>query len=409
MAVALGVWPGLVCGELALTAPGDPNRSWSVSELTTVGYDDNVNTTPNSSSNRVGSATINVTPQVSLKLPGEQTSGQLRYTYRATYYTDRKSTTPDQSHVVDAALSHAFTPRLTTTLGETFVRGLSPELVDQQISGTPIITRQRGDYSYNAVNGGATFQLTSRWSVSLNQSWDRWMFDEKSQAESNDRDDYSTLASASYSLDPRTFVGGSYRLSLTDYSIANSTNTQRDSISQSLYATVVRRFNPLLVAQANVGLQLAGYNNTTDLSPYVSLSSSYNFGANSTLSGGFTYNIQLTEVAQYLSSDQASTFISLQYRMTPKLRFSVDLAYVISSYRNLNPVYDNPNDVTQQSSATENSWRIGTSINYDFTKWAALYLNYSYDGVNSGLDNPITGLERSYDRNQCGIGLRLSY
>jgi len=243
----------------------------------------------------------------------------------------------------------------------------------------------------------------------LDQSWDRWLFDGQAEVDSNNRDDYSTTFSSSYALDARTFVGGSYRFALTDYSIASTTNSQRNSESQALYATVVHRFSPLVVAQANAGIQMAGFGNTTDLAPYVSVSGSYNFGANSTLSAGFNYNIQLTEVAIYRSSDQAASFVSFQYRVTSRLRAAVDFSYVISTYQNLNPVFHNVNDVTQNTSANENSWRMTASLTYDFTRWAALYLNYSYDEVDSGLDNPITGLQRSFYRNQFGAGLRLSY
>jgi len=155
--VGLAVWPSLGRGELGITPPGDPSRKWSASELTSVGYDDNINTTPTGSSNRLGSATINVEPQIALKIPGEQTSAQLRYQYDATFYTERSGLKPDESHVVDMSLTHVFTPRLTTSFGDSFRRGIEPELVEQQISGTPTITRRRGGYAYNLVDGSANY------------------------------------------------------------------------------------------------------------------------------------------------------------------------------------------------------------------------------------------------------------
>jgi len=408
-AVLLGLGPAMGRAELELTQPGDPRRRWNASVLTTAGYDDNINTAPTSSSNRRGSATINVEPQIALQIPGEQTSGQLRYTYDATFYTDQNTSEPHESHVVDAAFTHVFTPRLTVSFSDSFRHGIEPELVEQQISGTPITTRQRGEYSYNSVNGGVNFQATSRWSLSLNQSWERWIFALQKESDANDRDGYTTVVSSSYALDPRTFVGGSYRFSLTDYSIASTTNELRDSTSHALYATVVHRFSPLLVAQLNAGIQMAGFTGQTDMSPYVSASGAYNFGRNSTLSAGFTYNIQLTEVAAYRSSDQAASFLSFHYRATRKLGMTASFSYVIATYQNLSPLFLNPNDVTQKSSAGEDSWRLGVSVNYDFTPWAALFMNYGYEEVDSSLDNPITGSVRSYYRSRFGAGLRLRY
>ncbi|MCG3147001.1 MAG: hypothetical protein PCFJNLEI_00437 [Verrucomicrobiae bacterium] len=406
----LVVGPGVSRGELTLTPPGDPNRNWSAALLTTAGYNDNINTTPSvASSNRQESATIVVEPQATLRLPGARTSGQLRYAYSAVYYNERNGSKPDESHLVDTSLTHNLTPRLTLSLSDALRRGIEPDLVEQQISGTPLITRRRGGYYYNTLNGGVNLALTERLSLSLNQSWTRWWFDDPAQSETNDRDEYGTLFSTSYALTPRTFVGGSYRFSLTSFSEASATNELRDSTSHAMYATMVHRFSPLVVGQINAGIQLAGFTGQTDLGPYVNLGGSYNFSARSTLGAGFSYNIQLTEVAAYRSSEQATTYLSLNHRLTRRIGTALSFAYVLGTYQNLNPLYRNPDDITQKTSVAEDSWRVSATVTYDFTRWAALYLNYTYNEVSSGLDNPITNTFRSFDRNQLNAGLRLTY
>ena len=392
--------------------PGDPYRNWSVDVLTTAGYDNNVETTPNTGptkTNRLESTMVSVMPEATLKLPGDQTSGQLRYLYNRTYYLDRRDPAPDESHSVDASLTHAFTPRLSTGLSDSFRRGIEPELVEQQLSGVPLVTRRRGDYTYNNLSGAAAFQATTRWNVSLNQSWDRWAFDDHFEADANDRDGYTTVFSTSYGVDPRTFVGGSYRFSLADYSLASTTNAERNSQSHALYATVIHRFTPLITGQFNAGAQLAKFSGVTDWSPYLNVSGTYNFAPNSTLTAGLAYNIQLTEVAVYRSAEQASSFLTLQHRFNSKLRATIQFAYTLSTYNNLNPFYRNPNDITQRATADENSWRLDTSVTYDLTRWASLFVNYTYDEMDSSLDNPITGLARSFDRHRGTAGLRLAY
>lgn len=396
--------------EFELSGPADPSRHWGAGVTTLMGYNDNINTTPTAlSSNRESSATVIVSPEFSLKYPGDQTSAQLHYAYNAAYYLERNTSKPDESHGVDASISHAFTPRLTTSVTDYFRRGLAPELVQQQISGTPLITRRRGDYTYNDLAGSVGFQASPRWSLNLRQSWGRWLFDDRQESMANDRDTYSTTLGTSYAWDTRTFVGGNCSFSLTDYSLANATNSLRDSKSTALYASLIHRFNPLIVGQCNAGVQLAGFDGATDLSPYVTASGSYNFGSKSLLTAGFSYNIQLTEVAVYRSANQAASFVSFHYYATPKLHASVDFAYVMLSYQNLNPLYRNPNDITQQPTATENSWRMGANVLYDFTPWASLQVSYIFDEVSSDLDNQITGLLRSYYRNQISAGLRFTY
>jgi hypothetical protein len=408
-AVALLAWPAASFAELRLTAPGDPTRQWNVSVETSAGYNDNVNTTPDAGSNRQSSVTYRVSPDVGLRYTRDRTSAQLRYTYAATFYDERPTSKPDEAHLFDASLTHAFTPRLAVNLGDTFRHGVEPELVEQQISGTPLITRRRGSYFYNSLSGGANYQMSTRWTLSLAQSWDRWWFDNAEQAANNDRDEFSTLVSSSYALNPRTFVGGSYRFSQTAYSVSSATNDLRDSSSHAVYATLVRRVNPQVVGQINAGLQFAGFTGATDLSPYVNAGGSYNFGHNSTLAAGFTYSIQLTEVAAYRSANQTAGYVSLHHQFGQKLRGVMTFAYILSTYQNLNPLYKNPNDITQKSSVTETAYRVTAGLHYDFTRWAGLFLNYSYDVVDSDLDNKITGTFRSFDRHQVNSGLRLTY
>lgn len=393
--IAVGV-SASAWADWRLSTPGDPSRNWSVQIESGLGYDDNTDT---ASKKKDSSASINLEPQVQLRWPGQQTSARLQYIYRLLQYTNRDNADQQQSHIVDLSVSHAFTPRLSVTVYDTFRRGIEPELVENSI-----VTRQRGDFNFNNVGGSVGYQFSPRWSAGLSPNWEILEYDETAIATNDNRQTFGVNAYANYAVTPRLFVGGNYRYSFTEYTAGSSTNESRDVDSQALFATVIYRYKPQVALQLSAGAQLAGFaDESSDLSPYVSLTGSYNVGAKTTASAGFTYSIALTEVAQYRSSDQASWFVNLRHQITTKFSTSVDALYVMSTLNNLNPDFKSPFPGITPPTRSESVIRFGCNLRYDFTRWASLSLNYNHDQA----DSEIKG--RSYDRNRYSLNLRLIY
>jgi hypothetical protein len=379
-----------------LSSPGDPSRNWAINFGSSVGYDDNINT---SSAKREGSVTSTFEPQISVRIPMEQTAVRMRYLYRAVYYGDRPGGEIDESHVVDLSMNHAFSPRLAGNLNESFRRGIEPELVENSS-----ITRRSSDYYFNNLSGGLNYQFSPRWSAGLNPSWEMLRYDDPDRAEDNDRDSFSSTLTANFSMFPRIFVGGNYRFGFTDYVGGDQTNQARDVDSHSLYASVVYRYKPQVVIQSSAGASLAGFaDDSSDVSPYFILIGSYNVGFKTTISGGITYSIALAEVSQYRSSNQTTWYLNLRHQFTPKFQVGLDFSYIMSQLENLNPLSKSPFPGITPSSVEEDSWRIGVNCRYEFTRWAGLTLNYNFDQLDSSLPG------RSFDRNRFNAGLRLSY
>jgi hypothetical protein len=402
--VLSGIGSGLALADWDMSPPNDPARQWHIGVSTTVGYDNNINT---ASTNRQSSSTYAWAPSLSINLPGDQTSAQLRYQYTATYYPERPDAleNPDQSHVLNATVNHVFTTRLSASLSESYTYGIEPALVG------PIIEREQGDYNYNLVTATLSYQLTGRWTLSLNQTWDFWLYNEENFAIGNNHNDFGTTVSASYVVNPRTTVAMNYSYSVASYNFASVTNIVRDSQSQALYLSATYHFKPLVFLQASLGAQLDGFGDGSgsQASPYASLSATYNFGAKSVASAGFNYNIQLSEVASYRDSVDASFFVSVSHDFTPKLTATLSYNYVIASYESLNPIDRNPFDLTQTSSVEEDTMQLYLTATYTLNNWAGLIAEYTYQDVASGFDNRITGVQRSFDRMHGDIGLRLSY
>lgn len=386
--VAQGVWE--------LTAPANPSKSWSVNVATGIGFDDNVNTT---TSNKQSSLTGNIEPQLLVSFPMERTSLGLRYTYDANYYLDRVGSQIVESHVADATLSWRITPRLNVSASDSVRRGLDPGLVEQQ-GGVPIIVQQRGDYLYDSLSGRLSYDLTRRWTASINGGWDLWSYDVPAVASNNNLNSYNMLLSAVYSVDPRTYVGGNYQYSTVQYDNPGPDNA-RNSEGHAGYISFVRQFNPQLSGQLNAGMELrtfgSGTNSTQQTSPSFSGTLSYNFGPEDSLLGTVSYNLSTTEVGAFRSTDTASARLLLNHRLTTKLHVAVSGAYVRSDFQNPTPGSFLP------AGLIEDALEVNLNIAYSFQRWIEGNIGYTYDTVSSQIAS------RSFDRNRVGIGLRLSY
>src|ERR1039458_4611575 len=97
---------------------------WSVSGTLRGFYDDTY--TPASSGPNRGSFGFEVSPQINLNVPLQQTELGLRYTYGMYYYQERQDLGQnpiDQTHQLDLWVDHAFTERWQGKVQDSFVVG----------------------------------------------------------------------------------------------------------------------------------------------------------------------------------------------------------------------------------------------------------------------------------------------
>src|SRR6202142_3655029 len=135
--------------------PLETSKMWSVSGTLRGFYDSNYQTSQTSK----GSAGFEVSPQLELNVPLQQTELGLRYTYGMYYYQDRQNLGQnpiDQSHQVDVWIDHAFTERWQGKVMDTFVIGQEPELIDPN---TSFPKRTDG----NNIRNTGTVDLNTTW------------------------------------------------------------------------------------------------------------------------------------------------------------------------------------------------------------------------------------------------------
>jgi len=385
----------LLCGsawaQWKPSSLGDQERNWSAHLSLQGVYDDNIGTS--SSGNSKAGLGESVTPSFSVRLPSERTSMGLRYTYTYTHYDNQLQ--DQQTHVADATFFHSFNPRLVLTVQDSVRRGLEPSLV-QDVSGVPVVVRERGDYILNAFSSTLSYTLTRRWNVSVGGSWQLWRYDVASYASYLDRDDYSGNASMLYMLTPRTSIGGTYAYTQAQY-VTSGTNGVRNSNSHTLFLSAFHKFNPMLSAQLSSGVSVFQFvDRQQDFAPYVNLSGVYNFSSLSSVSAGVTYSMTRAEQSNFRTVDTAAFYARADYKFTSKLSAALDGAYILSQY-------GNPIAASTTGSGQEDSWRLQLSCAYAFQNWVSLTASYIHEESSSDL------LGRAFDRNRIFMGLNLSY
>ncbi|HEY1791134.1 MAG TPA: hypothetical protein VGJ73_23495, partial [Verrucomicrobiae bacterium] len=137
----------------------DATKPWTVSGTFRGFYDDNFTTSPNGQ--KQGSAGFEVSPQVSLIMPLQQTELGLRYTYGLYYYQQRENqgANPiDQSHEADLWVDHAFNQRWEGKIQDSFTSQQDPQLT---ASGTALPYRVEG----NNIQNVGTISTHTEWSM----------------------------------------------------------------------------------------------------------------------------------------------------------------------------------------------------------------------------------------------------
>lgn len=389
MAVAFAVPSWAVYNPFPLR---DSTRPWALSLNTSVGYDDNINTTH---ANRDDSLTYGISPQALVNWVLEETFVGLRYTYSATYYEKRANW--DQSHSADFLFSHTFNPQLVLDMSDQFRRGVEPDLVEL-IAGVPVTIRRVGDYYYNNLSDTLTYNLSRRWTVSAAGSWQLWRYDDDTVAVTSDYDVYQEVGTLLYSVSPQTFVGANYRYAATRYK-SPGINDARNSDGHAVYATLIQRFSPQLTALVNAGYEVREFEDgASSDSPYVvgSVSYSYAPGSAASLSVSYAFTDTGPGYSTYRSSEAVVTALQVSHQITPKLRLSVSTSYSYGTY-------SDPLVVTVNQALNPETLSASAVLRYTFTSWLSSDLSYSYD-LQFG-DSAVT----SFYRDRVSLGLRFVY
>jgi len=383
-----------------LTTPTDPNRSWGVSETTSEEYDDNWTSVEH---NRETGFRTSSDVKFRASIPLERIFAGVNYDYTVVYPSTASSSDVNQTHNLGLSATYLVNPRLELSLSETFISSIEPGIVQQ--NGASVTLTSGGNYIYDSVGAGVSYQLAPLWTASLNGSWDIWQYQTSTVASNNNHQDYSVTASALYALDTRTTVGLNYQFSQDVY-VNAGTNNGLNGYANSAYLSVVRRFNPKLSLTVNAGYTLRNSEDgSANSSPSGLASLTYNYGPLSTLA--VTIAQSLTEATLGVTgafSAQENTSFALQanHRITVRLRAVADASYV---YTTFTAPLGGTNAVVTTVKPHEQGATGHIGLRYDFKTWLGAVLDYSHTQVVSS-DSRVV---QPYSRNQASVGITLTY
>jgi len=400
---------------------------WSVSGTLRGFYDDNYNTASSASSagGKKSSFGFEVSPQINLNVPLQQTELGLRYGYGMYYYQEREhlgQNPIDQSHQLDLWVDHAFTERWQAKVLDSFVVGQEPELIDPNTSRA-----QRTDG--NNIRNTGTVAVNTIWtrlfSTAFNYQNSIFDYQNSGATKSNistsgpslagelNRIDQSVSLDFQWHVAPETmaFFGGAFEwVNYTgDEPIAQTGpasfyySDTRNSLSYFGYAGVQRSLLANLSLTGKAGVQYTdNYNapsGSTSLNPYADISLVYTYLPGCYAQAGFTEMQNATDNVQVnnngnitLNTESSTVYASINHKLTPKLLGTAIGRWQHSDY-NQGP-YNNQAD---------DYYSLGLNLTYSFTPHFSADAGYNLDNYVSPVPN------NGYKRSRVYLGVSAAY
>lgn len=397
--------------------PTQTSKMWSIAGSLRGFYDDNYLTAPNGS--KRGSYGFEVSPQVALNVPLQQTELGLRYTYGMYYYQDRQDlgqNPVDQTHQLDLWVDHAFTERWQSTVQDSFVVGQEPQLI-----GGGQTFRVEG----NNIRNTATVNLNTIWTrlLSTKLSYQNSIYDyqnnngtaaQPSLAGTLNRIEQNASLDLQWQVRPETvaFVGGmvgfvNYTANepIGAYGVGPTIiySDERDNRSYFGYVGLQHNFLANLSFNGKAGFQYTdNYNDpsqSSSVNPYADISLIYTYLPGSYAQIGFSqgenasYWVNPTATGNISLFQETSTlYASINHQLTAKL-----LGSVIGQWAHM--VYSGGTFNNQ----ADDYYTLGLNLAYTITTHISAEVGYNFDYLQSAV--PGFG----YSRNRVYLGVSASY
>jgi hypothetical protein len=397
---------------------------WRVSGTLRGFYDDNYETAPNGT--KRGSFGFEVSPQLELNVPLQQTEFGVRYTYGLYYYQRREELGEnpiDQTHQFDLWVDHAFTERWQGRVQDSFVVGQEPELID------PNTSLQRRVNGNNISNTGS-LALNTAWTrlFSTKLNYNNSFFDYQNNGATTgnlatqgaslagllNRIDQSVSLDFQWHVAPETiaFFGGMFEwVNYTgDEPIAQNPATSsyyfsesRNSRSYFGYVGIQRSMLANLSFTGKAGVQYTdNYNDpsaSTSLNPYADLSLIYTYLPGSYAQIGFTQTQNATDQVTpdsnghiTLDTESSTVYASINHKLTPKLLGTIIGRWQHSIYNG--GLYNNQ---------AVDYYNLGANLSYSFNQHFSADAGYNFDDFVSQIPGS------NYTRNRIYLGVSAAY
>ncbi len=399
------------------------------------GYDSNPLTQSYQSSNDINSSTYSsVNPSLGYNYTGLQADASARYDFQGIYFPSLNSSVDIQyNQTFTGQYTYAFDPRFSITVADNFNFFEQP-IATQFAAGLAPVTNTQG----SIINLGtikADYRVTDR--LSMVTRWNNQVVNSDGPASyNNDGGINSGSASQSNYMNNGAFQ--QFRLDFTpetigtftvDYQLFDYQNDQsfRDNQQVAFTLGADHTFLPTLFFTGRAGIQLNDNFGTSDnpenvgagglnsgeqeiaVYPFVSLSSTWSYGQQNSLSAGFSIQVQQSTQATSSDSESYNLTLNSDHSFTEKLKLVQTLSVQLALYT---PQYDKEQSLAiygeYQGSGQQTVASYNCKFSYAFYPYLSAELGYTFSTFQSYFDeNNSNG--GSYNRNVVYLGVRGTY
>jgi hypothetical protein len=400
------------------------------------GYDSNPLTSSYQLSQDVQSSTYSsVNPSLGYNYTGLQADLSARYDFQGIYFPSLNTSVDIQyNQTFTGQYTYAFDPRFSITVADNFNFFEQP-IAQQFAAGLAPTTNTQG----SIINLGtikADYRVTDR--LSMVTRWNNQVVNSDGpasystttggiQSNNNSQSNYmNNGAFQQFRLDftPETIGTFTVDYQLFDY---YSDQTFRDNQQVAFTLGADHTFLPTLFFTGRGGIQLNDNFGTNDnplnvgggglnsgeqeiaVYPFVSLSSTWNYGQQNSLTAGFSIQVQQSTQATSSDSESYNLSLSSDHAFTEKLKLVQSLNVQLAVYT---PEYNKEQSLRiyggYQGSGQQTVASYNCKFSYAFFPYLSAELGYTFSTFQSYFDeNNSNG--GSYNRNVVYIGVRGTY
>ena len=345
-------------------------------------YDDNIYTTKD---NKQGSAVTEFSPSFLVNLPMQDSSFTGRYTFGIDYYEAKSRDVNDYTNELLLRYNHRYSDRFSLDLRDQAGYYTQPDLLNAE--GTPF---RNGEYFVNTATAEFDAQWTPLFGTSTSYSNVAFLYSESDIARSQNFDENTFSNDFRFAVFPKYNLIAGVIFDDIDYFEVDRGYTDYTGNVGLDWAIL-----PTITLSGRVGGTITESDASDSVSPYASITFSWQLGKRSNLTLDYLHNVVPTDVVTAVGQEADRFSARFSYDFTARLTGHLAATYTHSDYTS--------DLLLAGSSFEEDDLGLDTGLEYRVTS------NFSFEGGYS-LSNISSGEEyRDYTRNQVYLGVRGTY
>ncbi len=306
----------------------------------------------------------------------DQTFVSASYKLTLDHFTERPGDKTLDSHDLMGRVAHAFNANTNIDITETYTVSKNPESL---LAGVAINTDQ--SFKRNQLDGRFVTSLSGKTTGTIKARTVNYSYDNAVLAASIDRTENLYGVEIGQAFLPEVKLVGEYRHQDVNYRSSGSTkDKQSDFLIGGVDYNVARK----TTATGRLGYEWRKRDGErSSATPYVELSSKYDYAEKSFITAGYIYTFEETSnIATYTDTKVNRFFVNVQHAVSALIVASGSFSYEPSTLQGRRGVAD----------VDEKTTRLGLALSYLISKNWSLSATFDHDNVNS--DSPTRDLKR---------------